>query len=403
MIGLKRGSVKLISHQEEWNKNAEKVILKLKQLLGDAAVDIQHVGSTAIASIYAKPIIDIVIGVRDLNDIVSYVRLLEQHDFVFRGEDVEGQLLFVMGDFEKDTRTHHIHVVKWNGEEWNNYINFRDYLNCCPDKAMLYDACKKKLASQFPDDRRSYTAGKQELIECLLKEAETFALYSSMQDLNRSAIKYAADTIEIGMSLSDIKELLENYLLENGADSFWYWDVGAFIFAGEETALSVSGKDYKVADRVIQSNDIITIDLSPQRNGIWGDYARTLVFEDGVLCDETPKIKKEEWRKGLQMEEYLHQTLLDMVTPDMTFEELYGYMNELIVNKGFVNLDFLGNLGHSIEKNKNDRIYTEKGNRKRLSDVTIFTFEPHISIPNSRYGYKKEDIYYFANGKLVRL
>ncbi|WP_334638559.1 GrpB family protein [Sporofaciens sp. JLR.KK001] len=403
MIGLKRGSVKLISHQEEWNKNAEKVILKLKQLLGDAAVDIQHVGSTAIASIYAKPIIDIVIGVRDLNDVVSYVELLKQHDFVFRGEDVEGQLLFVMGDFEKDTRTHHIHVVKWNGEEWNNYINFRDYLNCCPDKAMLYDACKKKLASQFPDDRRSYTAGKQELIECLLKEAETFALYSSMQDLNRSAIKYAADTIEIGMSLSDIKELLENYLLENGADSFWYWDVGAFIFAGEETALSVSGKDYKVADRVIQSNDIITIDLSPQRNGIWGDYARTLVFEDGVLCDETSKIKKEEWRKGLQMEEYLHQTLIDVGTPDMTFEELYGYMNELIVNKGFVNLDFLGNLGHSIEKNKNDRIYTEKGNRKRLSDVTIFTFEPHISIPNSRYGYKKEDIYYFANGKLVRL
>ena len=403
MIGLKRGSVKLISHQEEWNKNAEKVILKLKQLLGDAAVDIQHVGSTAIASIYAKPIIDILIGFSDLNDVVSYVELLKQHDFVFRGEDVEGQLLFVMGDFEKDTRTHHIHVVKWNGEEWNNYINFRDYLNCCPDKAMLYDACKKKLASQFPDDRRSYTAGKQDLIECLLKEAETFALYSSMQDLNRSAIKYAADTIEIGMSLSDIKELLENYLLENGADSFWYWDVGAFIFAGEETALSVSGKDYKVADRVIQSNDIITIDLSPQRNGIWGDYARTLVFEDGVLCDETSKIKKEEWRKGLQMEEYLHQTLIDVGTPDMTFEELYGYMNELIVNKGFVNLDFLGNLGHSIEKNKNDRIYTEKGNRKRLSDVTIFTFEPHISIPNSRYGYKKEDIYYFANGKLVRL
>ena len=165
MIGLKRGSVELISHQEEWNKNAENAILELKQLLGDAAVDIQHVGSTAIDSIYAKPIIDIVIGVRDLNDIVFYVKLLKQHNFVFRGEDVEGQLLFVMGDFEKNTRTHHIHVVKWNGAEWNNYLNFRDYLNCHPDKAMLYDACKKKLASQFPDDRRSYTAGKQELIE----------------------------------------------------------------------------------------------------------------------------------------------------------------------------------------------------------------------------------------------
>ncbi len=171
MTGLKRGSVKLLSHQEEWNKNAENVILKLKQFLGYAAVDVQHVGSTAIAAIYAKPIIDIVIGLCDLNDISPYMKRLEEHDFIFRGEDVAGQILFVMGDFEKDMRTHHIHAVKWNGTEWNNYINFRDYLNCHPDQAMQYDACKKKLALQFPDDRRSYTEGKQEFIECLLKEA----------------------------------------------------------------------------------------------------------------------------------------------------------------------------------------------------------------------------------------
>ena len=174
MIGLKRGSVALLSHQKEWDKNAENVILELKQLLGNAAVDIQHVGSTAIASIYAKPIIDIVIGLRDLNDISPYMQLLEEHGFIFRGEDVAGQMLFVMGDFEKDTRTHHIHAVKWNGTEWKNYINFRDYLNCHPDKAMIYDACKKKLALQFPDDRRSYTEGKQECIECLLKEADVW-------------------------------------------------------------------------------------------------------------------------------------------------------------------------------------------------------------------------------------
>ena len=48
------------------------------------------------------------------------------------------------------------------------------------------------------------------------------------------------------------------------------------------------------------------------------------------------------------MEEYLHQALIDAGTPDMTFEELYYYMNELIVKEGFINLDFLGNLGHSI-------------------------------------------------------
>ena len=105
---------------------------------------------------------------------------------------------------------------------------------------------------------------------------ETHDLYSEMQNLNRAAIKYAADVIKAGMNLSDVKVLCENYLLENGADSFWYWDVGAFVFAGDETAVSVSGKDYQVTDRTIQENDIITIDLSPQKNNIWGDYARTL-------------------------------------------------------------------------------------------------------------------------------
>lgn len=232
---------------------------------------------------------------------------------------------------------------------------------------------------------------------------EKLDLYFAMQNLNRETIKYAADMIQVGMRLPKIKALCEEYLLKNDADSFWYWDVGAFIFAGNETTISVSGKDYKATDRTIQENDIITIDLSPQKNNIWGDYARTLVFENGILCRETDKIKNDEWRNGLQMEEYLHKTLIDVATPNMTFEELYYYMNDLISEKGFLNLDFLGNLGHSIEKDKNDRIYTKKGNHKRLSDVEMFTFEPHISIPNSQYGYKREDIYYFNNGRLIKL
>jgi len=93
---------------------------------------------------------------------------------VYRGEDVAGQILFVRGNFEDDTRTHHIHLVKWCGNEWNNYINFRDYLNTHLEKAMMYDECKQKLAAQFSHDRKSYTAGKQELINCLLKEADNW-------------------------------------------------------------------------------------------------------------------------------------------------------------------------------------------------------------------------------------
>lgn len=175
-MGLKRGMVTLMPYQEEWKENAESAIEKLKQLLGDAAVDIQHVGSTAISSIHAKPILDLVVGVRRLDDILPYVELLKQHHIIFRGKDTPGQFLFVIGDFEEDTRTHHIHVVKWNGTQWKHYIHFRDYLNTYPEKAKLYEDCKKRLALQFSADRKQYTAGKQDLIEQLLKEADEWKL-----------------------------------------------------------------------------------------------------------------------------------------------------------------------------------------------------------------------------------
>ena len=109
-----------------------------------------------------------------MHDIMPCVKLLEDNGIIFRGEDIPGQILFVMGDFEKDVRTHHIHVVKWNSIQWKNYINFRDYLNTFPEKAAIYHDCKKKLEKQFSNDRKRYTAGKQSLIEYILKEAGTW-------------------------------------------------------------------------------------------------------------------------------------------------------------------------------------------------------------------------------------
>ena len=102
---------------------------------------------------------------------MPYIEVLKENGFIFRGEDVSGQILFVMGDFEKDLRTHHIHVVKWNGSEWNHYINFRDYLIAFPEKAMIYDHCKQRLAMQFSEERKRYTEEKQKLIEKFLEES----------------------------------------------------------------------------------------------------------------------------------------------------------------------------------------------------------------------------------------
>lgn len=171
MIGLKRGTVQLMIHQAEWITEAENTIKELKCLFGDTAIDVQHIGSTAIPSIHAKPIIDIVVGVRKPDDVRPYMEALEEKGFIFHGEDVPGQLLFVKGSLEKDFRTHHIHVVKWDGNEWNNYINFRDYLNAFPEKARIYDNCKQRLAVRFPADRKSYTEGKKDLVNAFLEEA----------------------------------------------------------------------------------------------------------------------------------------------------------------------------------------------------------------------------------------
>ena len=100
-------------------------------------------------------------------------------------------------------------------------------------------------------------------------------------------------------------------------------------------------------------------------------------------------------------EDRLHRELVEFVNIKTTFEELYYHINEFILKDGFVNLDFMGNLGHSIVKDKNDRVYTEKGNAQKISDVKYFTFEPHIGIPYSKYGFK--NIYYFKDRKLAEL
>ena len=224
-----------------------------------------------------------------------------------------------------------------------------------------------------------------------------------MQNLNRRTIEYITSLVSPGMSIAELRCLCEEYMLSNGADSFWYWDVGAFIFSGEETVLSISGKEYRTSNRKIEANDIITIDLSPQQGSVWGDYARTIIFEDGAVVHTVSEIKNQEWKSGLLMEDQLHETLRAFAKPDTTFEELYFYINDHIASKGFVNLDFLGNLGHSIAEKKSDRIYIEKGNKTRLKDVNCFTFEPHIKSKRGMYGFKKENIYCFDLGNLIEL
>jgi hypothetical protein len=75
-----------------------------------------------------------------------------------------------------------------------------------------------------------------------------------------------------------------------------------------------------------------------------------------------------------------------------------------IESAGFLNLDFHGNLGHSIESNMEDRCFIEDGNTRRLGEIALFTFEPHIRFIEGKWGFKHENIYYFnPSGHLEEL
>jgi len=79
----------------------------------------------------------------------------------------------------------------------------------------------------------------------------------------------ARQSIRAGDTLASVRQLCEDTMRTLGADSFWYWGIGALVLCGEDTISSVSGREYRTADQVIRSEDIITIDLSPQRDGFW--------------------------------------------------------------------------------------------------------------------------------------
>lgn len=172
MIGLKRGTVILCDHQEKWEIEAQKAIAKLKEILGDTARKIEHVGSTAIKSIKAKPIIDIMLSVDSFSELLKYEEILRESFFYYRPSASHNtQLLFGCGSFYDgtgDIQTHFIHAVLWGSQEERNYISFRDYLNAHPEDAKRYEELKISLANKPRDE---YTKSKNQLINRILQKA----------------------------------------------------------------------------------------------------------------------------------------------------------------------------------------------------------------------------------------
>src|SRR5205807_1408597 len=140
---------------------------RIVKAVGRILIDVQHVGSTAVPGLPAKPIIDIAVA---LDQLETFHRLIEPLEKVGYRHMVEFK---IPGEvfFRKNAGTYHLHVLELNSPYWQNYLFFRDYLRRHPRTAREYFELKKTLAARYPDDRPAYTRGKATFIESILHRA----------------------------------------------------------------------------------------------------------------------------------------------------------------------------------------------------------------------------------------
>jgi len=222
---------------------------------------------------------------------------------------------------------------------------------------------------------------------------EIFNKYKEIQNIAKQVIAEIEEFIKVDMTEIAIANKATQMLYKKGVTHSWYHNIMVFVFVGDRTVISASGSEYKPTNEAIKENDIVTIDLHPAKGNIWGDYARTFVIGNGKII----------MNKGMNVLHELHENLIEIAKPEMTFNELFNIMNDQIIKHCFINLDFKGNLGHTFEKQRKERKFIERGNHLKLNQTDFFTFEPHICQMSSKYGYKMENVYYFVNNKLKEL
>lgn len=171
-IGLKRGTVALMPHDPRWAEEFEREKRVLLETFGDRILAIEHIGSTSIPGIPAKPLIDILVAVESLDDIDDFIGTLPTLGYQYMPERrFADRQFFPKGPESK--RTHHLSLVEPDSETgWNSHTLFRDYLRTHEAERAEYARLKERLAAEFADDRERYTDGKQDFVLEIIAKAK---------------------------------------------------------------------------------------------------------------------------------------------------------------------------------------------------------------------------------------
>ncbi|SDE68260.1 GrpB domain, predicted nucleotidyltransferase, UPF0157 family [Paenibacillus sp. UNCCL117] len=158
-------------YNEDWAFEYTQEERKIKELLGTKAIAIEHIGSTSVQGLGAKPIIDFMAGVNEWSDVDEFMEPLAKlgYEHVYHRE-FPNRRFFRKGQWRAGT--HHFHVYRYGSDEWNNNILFRDYLRTHSDVREQYNHLKKTLAEKYPNDRAAYTNAKHPFIADVIEKAK---------------------------------------------------------------------------------------------------------------------------------------------------------------------------------------------------------------------------------------
>jgi GrpB-like predicted nucleotidyltransferase (UPF0157 family) len=160
-LGLEHGVVRLSDYRQLWADLYLEEEKRIKAAVGHLIVDLQHIGSTAIPGIKAKPILDMMAGVAQLEKALLCEAPLETigYDYIAHA-GIANDYVFGKGV----ARTHYLHVVEYGGAKWTNHLCFRDRLRNDPELAQAYERLKEELSRKFSDSRAKYHDAKSKFI-----------------------------------------------------------------------------------------------------------------------------------------------------------------------------------------------------------------------------------------------
>lgn len=171
MLGLRYGTVQVVPYDPEWAQAFLDESARLADVLSNVSCEIEHIGSTAVAGLPAKPILDIAIGLAPGVAAEQAVSAIQTLGYQYRGDaGAEGGHILVR-ESAPLVRTHHLHVVELNGVQWQSYLVLRDLLRHDARARNAHAAKKATLARRHREDRKAYTAAKDEVVRRLLLEA----------------------------------------------------------------------------------------------------------------------------------------------------------------------------------------------------------------------------------------